>query len=121
MNSLYCCMNVCLLWQVHKLRQEKDVLESKLKEFEKSLQKLKDCTYQEATQKREYERRVQSVQADLKGANLREQVRHASHVGTSLTLALKQSGRSQTVRAIPTCTGSCVTKSPLLVLLLVSS
>lgn len=60
--------------QVHKLRQEKDVLESKLKEFERSLQKLKDCTYQEATQKREYERRVQSVQADLRGANLREQV-----------------------------------------------
>ena len=71
-------MNARLPWQVHKLRQEKDVLESKLKEFERSLQKLKDCTYQEATQKREYERRVQSVQADLKGANLREQVRHLS-------------------------------------------
>ena len=51
------------------------MLESKLKEFERSLQKLKDCTYQEATQKREYERRVQSVQADLRGAHLREQVR----------------------------------------------
>lgn len=62
---------------MHKLRQEKDVLESKLKEFERSLQKLKDCTYQEATQKREYERRVQSVQADLRGANLREQVCYA--------------------------------------------
>ena len=60
--------------QVQKLRQEKDVLEGKLKEFERSLQKLKDCTYQEATQKREYERRVQSVQADLRGAILREQV-----------------------------------------------
>ena len=60
--------------QVHKLRQEKDVLEGKLKEFERSLQKLKDCTYQEATQKREYERRVQAAQADLRGANLREQV-----------------------------------------------
>ena len=59
---------------MHKLRQEKDVLESKLKEFERSLQKLKDCTYQEASQKREYERRVQAVQADLRGANLREQV-----------------------------------------------
>ena len=61
--------------QVQKLRQEKDVLESKLKEFERSLQKLKDCTYQEATQKREYERRVQAVQADLRGAHLREQAR----------------------------------------------
>lgn len=60
--------------QVHKLRHEKDVLEGKLKEFERSLQKLKDCTYQEATQKREYERRVQAVQADLRGAHLREQV-----------------------------------------------
>lgn len=50
------------------------MLEGKLKEFERSLQKLKDCTYQEATQKREYERRVQSVQADLRGAILREQV-----------------------------------------------
>lgn len=60
--------------QVHKLRQEKDVLEGKLKEFERSLQKLKDCTYQEATQKREYERRVQAAQADLRGAHLREQV-----------------------------------------------
>ncbi len=66
---------------MHKLRQEKDVLESKLKEFERSLQKLKDCTYQEATQKRDYERRLQAlladhraVQADLKGASLREQV-----------------------------------------------
>lgn len=66
---------------MHKLRQEKDVLESKLKEFERSLQKLKDCTYQEATQKRDYERRLQAlladhraVQADLRGASLREQV-----------------------------------------------
>lgn len=66
--------------EVHKLRQEKDVLESKLKEFERSLQKLKDCTYQEATQKRDYERRLQAVladlravQADLRGATLREQ------------------------------------------------
>ncbi|KAA6428490.1 MAG: hypothetical protein FRX49_01366 [Trebouxia sp. A1-2] len=66
--------------EVHKLRQEKDVLESKLKEFERSLQKLKDCTYQEATQKRDYERRLQAlladhraVQADLRGASLREQ------------------------------------------------
>lgn len=59
---------------MHKLRQEKDILEGKLKEFERSLQKLKDCTYQEATQKREYERQVQAVQADLRGANLREQV-----------------------------------------------
>ncbi|KAL3162397.1 hypothetical protein ABBQ32_010071 [Trebouxia sp. C0010 RCD-2024] len=59
--------------EVHKLRHEKDVLEGKLKEFERSLQKLKDCTYQEATQKREYERRVQAVQADLRGAHLREQ------------------------------------------------
>lgn len=50
------------------------MLEGKLKEFERSLQKLKDCTYQEATQKREYERRVQAVQADLRGAHLREQV-----------------------------------------------
>ena len=60
--------------QVLKLRNEKDVLEGKLKEFERSLQKLKDCTYQEATQKREYERRMQAVQADLRGAHLREQV-----------------------------------------------
>lgn len=67
---------------MHKLRQEKDVLESKLKEFERSLQKLKDCTYQEATQKRDYERRLQAlladhraVQADLRGASLREQVK----------------------------------------------
>lgn len=65
--------------QVQNLRQEKDVLESKLKEFERSLQKLKDCTYQEATQKREYERRVQAVQADLRGAHLREQVSHQPH------------------------------------------
>lgn len=50
------------------------MLEGKLKEFERSLQKLKDCTYQEATQKREYERRVQAAQADLRGSHLREQV-----------------------------------------------
>ena len=63
-----------LEFQVQKLRQEKDVLEGRLKEFDRSLQKLKDHTYQEASQKREWERRVQALQADLRGANLREQV-----------------------------------------------
>ncbi len=76
---------------MHKLRQEKDVLESKLKEFERSLQKLKDCTYQEATQKRDYERRLQAlladhraVQADLRGASLREQVNQMPSIQISV-------------------------------------
>ena len=66
---------ICLLCaQVGKLRQEKDVLEGKLREFERSLQKLKDCTFQEATQKRSYERKVQQVEAEIRGAELREKV-----------------------------------------------
>lgn len=49
-------------------------MESKLKEFEQSLQKLKDCTYSEAAQRREFELSLRKVQADLRGASLREQV-----------------------------------------------
>ena len=64
--------------QVGKLRQEKDVLEGKLREFERSLQKLKDCTFQEATQKRSYERKVQQVEAEIRGAELREKVGHVA-------------------------------------------
>lgn len=76
--------------QVHKLRQEKDVLEGKLKDFERSLQKLKDCTYQEATQKREYERRLQVIQADLRGAHLREQVGSCVGLARFLTVCFCQ-------------------------------
>ncbi len=50
------------------------MLEGKLREFERSLQKLKDCTFQEATQKRSYERKVQQVEAEIRGAELREKV-----------------------------------------------
>ncbi len=54
--------------------QEKEKLEQTLRDFERSLQKLKDCTYHEATQKQEYEKRVRAMAAELRGAGLREQV-----------------------------------------------
>lgn len=54
--------------------QEKDSVESKLKEFEQSLQKLKDCTYAEAAQRREFELSLRNAQAELRGSGLREQV-----------------------------------------------
>ena len=54
--------------------QEKDSVEIKLKDFEVSLQKLKDCTYTEAAQRQEYEMTLRQVQAELRGASLREQV-----------------------------------------------
>lgn len=49
-------------------------METKLKDFEVSLQKLKDCTYTEAAQRQEYELTLRQVQAELRGASLREQV-----------------------------------------------
>ena len=49
-------------------------MEGKLEEFEKSLQKLKDCTYTEAAQRREYELSLLNAQAELRGSSLREQV-----------------------------------------------
>ena len=54
--------------------QEKDSVEGKLKDFEASLQQLKDCTYTEAAQRQEYELTLRQVQAELRGASLREQV-----------------------------------------------
>ena len=54
--------------------QEKDSVETKLKDFEMSLQKLKDCTYTESAQRQEYELTLRQVQAELRGASLREQV-----------------------------------------------
>ncbi len=57
-----------------KLVQEKDSVECKLKDFEASLQQLKDCTYTEAAQRQEYELTLRQVQAELRGASLREQV-----------------------------------------------
>ncbi|KAK9817388.1 hypothetical protein WJX74_006357 [Apatococcus lobatus] len=59
--------------EVTRLRQEKDKLEQTLRDFERSLQKLKDCTYHEATQKQECEKRVRAMAAELRGASLREQ------------------------------------------------
>lgn len=61
--------------EVLLVAQEKDKLEQTLRDFERSLQKLKDCTYHEATQKQEYEKRVRAMAAELRGASLREQVR----------------------------------------------
>ena len=55
-------------------------MEGKLEEFEKSLQKLKDCTYTEAAQRREYELSLLNAQAELRGSSLREQVLLASVV-----------------------------------------
>ena len=75
---------------MQKLRQEKDVLEGRLKDFDRSLQKLKDHTYQEANQKREWEKRVQAVQADLRGANLREQVQCFVGIRIPVTIELSQ-------------------------------
>lgn len=49
-------------------------MECKLKDFEASLQQLKDCTYTEAAQRQEYELTLRQVQAELRGASLREQV-----------------------------------------------
>ena len=49
-------------------------MEGKLKEFEYSLQKLKDCTYSESNRRQEYEMSLREAQAELRGASLREQV-----------------------------------------------
>ncbi len=60
--------------EVAALRAEKDGLEGKLKEFERSLYKLKDTTFKEAAAKRDYEKRVQAAEAELKGIMLRDSV-----------------------------------------------
>ena len=70
--------------EVLALAQEKDKLEQTLRDFERSLQKLKDCTYHEATQKQEYEKRVRAMAAELRGASLREQVRPLLSASPSL-------------------------------------
>jgi len=61
--------------EVQQLRLEKDSVELKLRDFEVSLQKLKECTYAEAAQRQEYELTLRQVQAELRGGSLREQVR----------------------------------------------
>lgn len=61
--------------EVAALRREKDGLEGKLREFERSLQKLKDTTFKEAAAKQDYERRVQAAEAEVKGLMLRDSVR----------------------------------------------
>lgn len=72
--------------------QEKDKLEQTLRDFERSLQKLKDCTYHEATQKQEYEKRVRAMAAELRGASLREQVRLICPLSTHVMIAVVCSG-----------------------------
>lgn len=61
--------------EVAALRREKDGLEGKLREFERSLQKLKDTTFKEAAAKQDYERRVLAAEAEVKGLMLRDSVR----------------------------------------------
>jgi len=66
--------------EVQQLRLEKDSVEVKLKDFEVSLQKLKECTYAEAAQRQEYEVTLRQVQAELRGGSLREQVRRQPYI-----------------------------------------
>ena len=54
--------------------QEKNSVEKKLKEFENSLQKLRECTQTESSQRQELELNLKNAQAELRGAHLREQV-----------------------------------------------
>lgn len=65
-------------------------MEQTLRDFERSLQKLKDCTYHEATQKQEYEKRVRAMAAELRGASLREQVRLICLLFTPVIVAVSR-------------------------------
>ena len=49
-------------------------MEGRLKEFESSLQKLKECTYEEGNKRRQCKRQLNEAEAQLRGSALREQV-----------------------------------------------
>ena len=78
-----CCSHHCVdrlrdsKLDCNSVLQEKNSVEAKLKDFETSLQKLKDCTYTEASQRREFELNLKNAQAELQSSNLREQVSHS--------------------------------------------
>ena len=56
------------------LQAEKEGMEKRLRDFEKSLARLKECSYDEAVHKRDLERRAAAAEAEAQAASLREQV-----------------------------------------------